>query len=194
MSELRIVSDDDDTPWIEKKTPDGTWERVQASDDLPKFRVADLRKLNHSRVTEIAETIEHAQNKLAEEILASHASMAKSLTEALKPHFALKGNIATGTGPNLRPEPVAPAIPAARATAFDMPDLPSPAPDPTYELIAQIEEQNTILVEQRDDARKHAAATEKDAKGSRTLAWVAIGVTVAVGLAQIVLSIIELNA
>lgn len=192
MSTLRIVSDDDGTPWIEKKNPDGTWERATEPDDAPKYRVADLRKLNHSQVAQIASTSGHAQHTLATDILKSHDTMAKSMVDALQHRFAATMDTPAETSP-----PLAPALhrtsPAHPASWLEIPEMPSPAADPTYELIAQIEEQNVILAEQRDDARKHAESTESDARVSRRLAWAAIGVTVIVGITQIILSIIELN-
>lgn len=194
MSTLRIVSDDDGTPWIEKKSPDGTWDRVKPSDEPSKFRVADLRNLNHSQVTEIADTIDHAQRKLATDILESHDKMAKSVIEALKPRFRITRDTPAEPSPTRTPNPIQVTSAALPASTFELPEIPTPPPDPTYELIAQIEEQNVILTEQRDDARKHAESTEGDAKVSRRLAWAAIGVTVAVGVTQIVLSIIELNS
>lgn len=194
MSTLRIVSGDDGIPWIEKKNPDGTWERATEPDEAPKYRMADLRKLNHDSVTKIANMTDHAQHKFANDILASHNEMARNLSDALKRRFENTIDIPARSSPSPTPTSLKRPTPALPHSSFKVPEIPSPPPDPTYELIAQIEEQNVILTEQRDDARKHAESAESDARWSRGLAWAAIGVTVAVGVTQIILSIVELNS
>lgn len=197
MRKLRIVNDENGRPWIEQENGDGQWSRAEHSGDEEPLRAGEVRSLNASRVDEIARAIDHPQQKFAEEVQSFARNLAaavpNSVRDALKGRFALADPLVSKSEVDEVKERFTAPIPRSTLEAFKLPDLPDPAPDPTYEVIAMLDKQNQILEKQRDDARDEATKSAKHAWWSLALAWTAIGLTVVVSIAQICVDVFELR-
>lgn len=190
---LRISSDDDRTRWIDEQDDEGGWSRLDAAEPL---RVGETRRLDAEALRVIADSIDHPQRELAEEALRTVESFASGPSEELIEKLKQKFNERVAPSDPLRVEEAGRkyTIPSSKPAMQQFPPVKpiKAAPNPTYEVIELFEAQNHILAEQRDDARRSAAASERHAARSLGLAWAAIGVTVVVGIVQIVLDAIQM--
>ena len=59
-------------------------------------------------------------------------------------------------------------------------------------LVAELQEQNSLLKSQIDEARKDSEEAKKEAKRARIFSWVSFGITTAIAVAALVVSIISI--
>ncbi|MBE9405231.1 hypothetical protein M4D54_09215 [Brachybacterium sp. p3-SID1565] len=210
QARLKIEEDADGRTQLYERGPDGEWvlkENPPVSDDP---EVDAIGQLDYEEIEEILENEDDPRHELAKEYSKrSNERMMQSLRPITDQYRSLwKNVIGSSTAFDLvkkvpvTPKPIVPKFVSERPSLIDFPEVPDVEipRNPAYDVLEEQRAMNSAIVETNGHLAEMVAQAKADAESSAAkaaeekgraqwalgAAWAAVGVTVIVGVVQII--------